>query len=685
MLELLLRNLNSINAIKDKYCKIFNKKSINTILDLLFHIPYSCLERKLVTNLQMCQDKDNVILPVLILSYRTTSRAVIITAESNNTEFKILFFNVHNRHFFNYISSKFKVGEKYYIVGKIEYHNTWQFSHPEAYKIEDKCNIPSIEPIYHLFTGINNKQMINYISQALRYLPESIPEWIADHIIHKRNWCSWSESIRNCHTIKNSDDLNPHNKFRRRLAFDELLARQLALTIMHNSDTANNRELQFTGKLKNKIIKLLPFELTNGQKLVLADITKDQKNNKTITRLLQGDVGCGKTIIALLSCLNAIEANAQAVIIVPTSILANQHYQVITSYLALEDINIALLTSKTKKKQRETIIKDTKAGHINLLIGTHALIEDDIIFHDLASVVIDEQHKFGVEQRIKLCKKGNLANILLMTATPIPRTLSMINYGNIDISYIKEKPNNRKTINTTIMNTERISEIVDKLNDILLKKEKIYWICPMVERSEKIDLIAVEERYEFLKKYFGEQVGVLHGKMHKNDKDKTMLDFRDNNINILVATTVVEVGVDVKQASVIIIEQAERFGLSQLHQLRGRVGRSNIQSSCILLYKKPISSISYQRLQAMKQSNDGFYLSKVDMEIRGAGNVFGKEQSGFNDFKFFIPELHDDMIKDANDNANLILNNAQQPKIKKKAECLLKIFKYPEHWEYINH
>ena len=455
-------------------------------------------------------------------------------------------------------------------------------------------------------------------------------------------------------------------KERARLAYDELLANQLTLAIARERvKKQNGRIIRGNGLLRKKILEKLPFALTSAQKNVLAEIYADQAEPLRMLRLLQGDVGSGKTIVAFLAMLNAVESGLQAAIMAPTEILAKQHFETIAPMCEDIGITAALLTGKTKGKARAEILSRLAEGSINILIGTHALFQEDVSYHELGFVVVDEQHRFGVHQRLKLSEKGNKADVLVMTATPIPRTLVLTSYGDMEYSKIDQVPEGRKPVDTRVLPLSKLAETVAALKRKIESGTRAYWVCPLVEESEKSDLAAAEARFEDLRKIFGDDVGLVHGKMKEKDKDAVMERFKRGEIKLLVATTVIEVGVNVPEATIMVIEHAERFGLAQLHQLRGRVKRGFEAATCLLLYGQPLSETAHERLNIMKQTEDGFLIAEKDLELRGGGEILGTRQSGFCQFRLADMEYHKNLLFIANQDAKLILNkdpNLQSPR-----------------------
>ena len=573
---------------------------------------------------------------------------------------KLCYFSYYPQYLLNWA----KIDSEIIVIGKIEIFNGFkQIAHPEVINpAKPDLKLSKDEVIYPLTYGIINKQLQKYINFALESL-NNLDEWISADIIKKFGWHSFSESLTAIHHPKNLAELTPYSPQRQRIAYDELLATQLMVNLLRRyKNEQQGRIIMGSGELIKEFLAKLPFELTHAQHQAIAEIIADQKTSRKMSRLLQGDVGSGKTVVALAAILNTIEAGAQAVLMAPTDVLANQHFLTLEKFLAHLPIKYALLTGKTKTKERLRIMQELSDGTIQILVGTHAVFQDKVLFHDLALVVIDEQHRFGVEQRLALVNKGNDADLLIMSATPIPRSLSLALYGDMDITRISEKPKSRIAIKTSILPKSKLNEIIDSLDKVLRAKGKIYWICPLIsEAEEKLDSdlpankTAAETRLQELAKIYPGIVGLIHGQLDNNTKQEALNKFIQGDYKILVATTVIEVGVDVPDATVIIIENAESFGLSQLHQLRGRVGRGDKASHCILLYNPPISNISWQRLKILRETEDGFILAEEDLKLRGSGDIIGTKQSGLPNFKTVDFIAHHQLISLANIQAQNIL------------------------------
>ena len=644
-------------------------------IDLLYHLPISYRAKKYLPNIANIHDKDEIILKITPEEY--------IKPNKKTSPFKVLcfsdigyiylnFFKIYP----NFIEKNLPIGKELSASGKIEkYNNNWTISHPEYILPFDKINqIPKNQLIYPLSARITQKLLTEKIHYILDLLPD-FPEWLDKDLIFSKKWPSWTKAINNLHNF-NQENFDPNNPNRKRLVFDELLAIKIAEKIYYNSNkNIKGYKNIGTNILTKKLFENLPFELTVGQKNVLTEIKEDLAGENQMFRLLQGDVGSGKTIIALFAALILAENKRQTALIVPISLLALQHFENLSKLTKDLGINVAILTSKNTKKQKEKILKNLKSGEIDLIIGTQALIYDDIIFQDLGLVIIDEQHRFGVMQRSKLVAKGKNPDILAMSATPIPRSLMIALYGDMKISLLMEKPKNRLPIKTQIMSKSKKEQIYDSLHNILDRNEKIYWVCPLVEDSEESELISLEERFKELENHFAsEKIAILHGKMKEKEKEKIMADFSNpyGQTKLLLATTVIEVGVDVGDATVMVIENAENFGLAQLHQLRGRVGRSDKESFCILLYDYKLSKNGSKRLEIMKNSNDGFFIAEEDLKMRGFGELVGVRQSGLPEYKIADLDFDYDLLEIADSQSKSMLSNFA--KNKENINNLLNIF-----------
>ena len=565
----------------------------------------------------------------------------------------LVFFHAHT----DYLEKLLPVGSIRIVSGKIEHFNDQvQITHPDHIVApEEAATMKLIEPVYGLTAGLSLRVVAKAVEAALARAKE-LPEWLDPAYLERQHWPSWRSAIGTLHAPESEEDLSPLTPARQRLAYDELLANQLALGLMREHvKRVAGRAVVAKGVLRAKVIAALPFALTPSQKHAIDEIAEDMAQPTRMMRLLQGDVGSGKTVVALAAMLDVVECGAQAALMAPTEILARQHYATLSELAANSGVEIALLTGREKGKPRAAVLERLAAGAIGIVVGTHALFSEDVAFKDLALAVIDEQHRFGVEQRMALAEKGNGVDILVMTATPIPRTLMLTAYGDLESSKLTEKPAGRKPIATRTLPADRLDEVVAAVKRALDSGAKIYWICPLVDESELTDLKAATDRFDELRRVFGARVGLAHGQMKGAERDKVMEQFATEGIDLLVATTVVEVGVDVPQATIMVIEHAERFGLAQLHQLRGRIGRSDKPSVCLLLYTPPLSATAKARLSILRETNDGFRIAEEDLRLRGAGEVLGTRQSGLPEMKLADLAVHGELLAVAREDTKLIL------------------------------
>ncbi len=643
------------------------------IVDLLFHLPTGVIDRRATPTIADAVPGTIATLVVRVLRHRAPPRNSKaphkVTCEDDSGRIDVVFFRADRR----FVERQLPVGEIRYLSGRIEqYGEIKQMAHPDYIVSEDaRATLPALEPVYPLTAGLSGKVLLKAMRQAVSLVP-ALPEWQDAAWLAARGYPSASDALQHIHTPSDPVHVTNTDLPWQRLAYDELLAGQLALALIRASDRASSgRAISGDGRIREKIADALPFQLTGSQRQAVEEIADDMAGSGRMLRLLQGDVGSGKTVVALLAMAIAVEAGAQAAIMAPTEVLARQHLETIAPLAEAAGLRIQLLTGREKGKTRQQILTLLADGHVDILIGTHALFQPDVVFRDLAFAVIDEQHRFGVHQRLALQSKGTGggANVLVMTATPIPRTLLMTHYGDLDVSRLTEKPAGRKPITTRIVSSDRIEDVIDGLRRAISDGAQVYWICPLVETSETSELAAAEERHAQLSQIFAgatsrtletSTVGLLHGQMSGKAKDETMAAFAAGELSILVATTVVEVGVDVPNASIMVIEHAERFGLAQLHQLRGRVGRGERQSSCLLLYRGPLGETARQRLEMMRDTEDGFLIAEKDLELRGGGEVLGARQSGMPTFRVAEVPGFEELLQAARDDARLILETDPQ-------------------------
>ncbi len=657
--------ISALPGIGDKAEKLMSNLCGSKVVDLLWHFPSNIIDRTYSPALMNAEPGRICTVKVKVLEHAVPRKKGLpyrVVCSDGTEQLILVFFKV----FANSIAKALPVGEERFVSGKLEeFNGNLQMTHPD-YIAADKTKIPPIEAVYPLTAGISNKKVNQAVEAALARVPQ-MEEWLEANFKRKlaeiatpsaRNdiSLSFNEALRKVHHPKSLADLSADSLERTRLAYDELLANQLALAIVRKKvKKQQGREIKGNGLLRKKVLEKLPFELTGAQQKVLAEIYDDSADKLRMHRLLQGDVGSGKTIVALLAMLNAVECGFQAAIMAPTEILAKQHLETMEALCEEIGVKAALLTGKVKGKKRELILEDLAAGKIDIIIGTHALFVENVKFKDLAFVVIDEQHRFGVHQRLELSAKGTKADILVMTATPIPRSLLLTAYGDMEYSKIDELPKGRKPVDTRVMQIEKAKELVEALKRKIAEGERVYWVCPLVEESEKIDLQAAVNRFEILQKTFGQDVGLVHGKMKEKEKDEVMERFKKGEIKLLVATTVIEVGLSVQEATIMVVEHAERFGLAQLHQLRGRIKRGSKQASCILLYAPPLSETSRARLDIMKQTEDGFLIAEKDLDLRGGGELLGARQSGFCEFRIADLSKHKGLLLTASRDAKMIV------------------------------
>ena len=672
----LFANISTLKGIGTKTYKLLSSLLEGTSLkNLLFHLPSNIVDRSYRPLLKdavpgrICTVRAKVIEHIAPKNKHQPYRVIV---EDETEQLTLVFFKVYP----DSLSKNLPVGSFRLISGKLEsFNGSLQMAHPDYILSEtDASLMPLIEPIYPLTAGLTSKAIGKYISQALAVVPE-LPEWQDETFIKKQGWNDFKTSLVQAHHPQNQSDIEPFSKARARLAYDELLANQLTLAIARERvKKQKGLSVQGDGSLRKAVLKRLPFQLTGAQEKVLSDIYTDQAAPFRMLRLLQGDVGSGKTIVALLSMLNVVETGAQAALMAPTEILAKQHFETFSSFCENIGVKVALLTGKTKSKERSLLLEGLKNGQIQILIGTHALFQEDVVYKNLCFVVVDEQHRFGVKQRVLLSSKGDVADVLVMTATPIPRTLVLTAYGDMEYSKIDQLPEGRKPVDTRVIPLSKLADVVSALQRKLKEGLRAYWVCPLVEESEKSDLAAAEARFTDLQKIFGDKVGLIHGQMKEKDKDAVMERFKNGELDLLVATTVIEVGVNVPEATLMVIEHAERFGLAQLHQLRGRVKRGFQQAVCLLLYGQPLSETAHARLDVMRQTENGFFIAEKDLELRGGGEILGVRQSGFTSFQLANMDYHANLLDIAAKDAKLILN--KDPELKSPRGQALKTLLY---------
>jgi ATP-dependent DNA helicase RecG len=658
----------AIPGIGDKTAKLFDKLLANPrlqgsqarIIDILFNLPINIIDRSQRVLISDAIIDTIVVIKVFVVEYKISQikknkqHPMKVIVRDSSGELDLLFFRANPE----WLMKTLPIGSTRWVSGKIEkYERRLQIVHPDRILEEQEfLKLPQVEPVYGLTQGLFPR----YVTKATEYALNKIPrldEWHEESVLTSFKLPSFHAALSSVHNPENSFSLSPQHPSRQRLALDELLAGQLALGLIRSQIKKVYREKRdISENLSIKVIESLPYELTNAQKRVLSEIKQDLKSNNKMLRLVQGDVGSGKTIISLISMLYVIETGQQAAFMAPTEILARQHFENIKDILKNTEIRPELLTGRLSNAKRKEIIEKLSQGKIDIIIGTHAILQETIEFKSLGIAIIDEQHRFGVEQRLLLSNKGEAVDLLVMTATPIPRTLALTTFGDMDISILDEKPINRSDIDTRALPISRLEEIIRALHRAIHQGSQAYWVCPLVEENEELDLSAAQDRLCYLQSIFGDNVGLIHGKMKNDEKDSAMDLFKSGKTKILVATTVIEVGVDVSSANIIVIEHAERFGLSQLHQLRGRVGRGQKKSSCILLYKGPLGEMAKSRLLMIRQTQDGFRIAEEDLRLRGEGEILGTKQAGLPSFKVANLKEHARLLAVAHDYSNVFLN-----------------------------
>ncbi len=644
--------------IEQLYRKLLDRDDTPRIVNLLFHLPSGTIDRRARPKLRDVPLDTVVTVAVTVDRHRPAPphrrRAPYQVYTSDETGDLVLTFFSARRDYLHWL---LPVGARVYVSGTVTlYDHIRQMVHPDRVVPEAELGkLPLVETVYPLTEGLSLTQVGKAVDGALDRLPE-LPEWQDESWVARERFPSFAQALRILHRPSQPSEAAPEEVAWSRLAYDELLAGQLALALVRTHlRRPAGRATPATGRLRKKVIEALPYTLTPSQSRAIADIVADLGKPERMLRLLQGDVGSGKTVVALLAATAAIEGGRQVALMAPTEILARQHFNTIAPLAEAAGIEVAILTGRERGRERSDSLQRLATGDIHMLIGTHALFQEEVEFRDLALAVVDEQHRFGVHQRLALARKGAAVDVLVMTATPIPRTLVLTYFGDMDASELREKPAGRQPIDTRTIPLDRIAEVVEAVGRALAEGRRVYWVCPLVEATENTDLAAAEERLTALKKRFGAMADLVHGRMKGADKDRAMGRFAAGETSLLVATTVIEVGVDIPQATVMVIEHAERFGLAQLHQLRGRIGRGAERSSCLLLYKTPLGATAKARLAVMRDTEDGFRIAEEDLKLRGEGDVLGTRQSGLPGFRIARVELHGKLIGAARDDAALVL------------------------------
>ncbi|MGE0210502.1 MAG: ATP-dependent DNA helicase RecG [Parvibaculaceae bacterium] len=646
------------------------------ILDLMLHMPTGLIDRRHRPTIAELPETGIVTVEITVERHkpsRNPRAPYRVECFDDTGSLTLTYFHSHG----DYLRRLLPPGERRIVSGKVEWYGGLpQIVHPDhVVDAESFAKLPMLEPVYPLGAGVTPKTLQRAVLDSLDRLP-TLPEWQDEAWLRSNGWPSFSDALAVLHRPREAADVEPGSPARFRLAYDELLANQLALALVRRrlKGTAG-RALKGDGKLRKKLVDALPYSLTASQRAAIEEILRDMAAPQRMMRLLQGDVGAGKTVVALMALASAVEAGTQGALLAPTDLLARQHHAALSRLAEAAGLKLALLTGRETGRSRSDLLQRLAEGDIDILIGTHAIFQEAVDYRDLGLVVIDEQHRFGVHQRLALqAKSPRGSDLLVMTATPIPRTLALTLYGDMDVSKLTEKPAGRQPIDTRVMPAERIAEVIDGLRRAIAGGARVYWVCPLVEANEALDLAAAEARHAELEKAFPDRVGLVHGRLRGTTRDDAMARFQTGAIDILIATTVIEVGVDVPEATVMVIENAERFGLAQLHQLRGRVGRGSGKSSCLLLYQGHLGETARARLSILRDSEDGFLIAEEDLRLRGSGEVLGTRQAGMPEFRLADLSLHADLLAAARDDAGLVL--ARDTKLKGPRGAALRTLLY---------
>ena len=655
----LFAELSTLAGVGEKSAKAFAGLKITKPRDLIFTLPHAVVDRRVVHSVQGLPAPQTLSVRVRVVKHmpaRGRGKPYRIIVEDAQTTIELIFF--HSRG--DYLERILPMGEERLISGKLEvFDHRAQMVHPEyILKPEEQEELPQFEPVYPLTAGVSGKLMAKAVRAAIGKLPE-MPEWIEPSVLRDKGWPDFATAVHQAHSPKSADDVAAHNPARARLAYDEFLAHQLTKAIARaQARVKTGRITAGTGQLQRKVLEQLPYAPTGAQRQAIAEIGADMASPGRMNRLLQGDVGAGKTLVGFMALLQAVESGGQGVLMAPTEILARQHLEGLRPLADRAGVRVDMLTGRDKSAARRQKLEDLASGAIDILVGTHAVFQEQVTFKDLRLSIIDEQHRFGVRQRLALGAKGTKVDVLVMSATPIPRSLELAQYGDMDVSTLYEKPPGRKPITTAAVPLARLADVISKLKAAIASGRQAYWVCPLVEESETMDLTAAEERFKILRAALGDdRVGLVHGQLAPAEKDAAMAEFVSGKTQVLVATTVIEVGVDVPNATIMVIERAENFGLAQLHQLRGRVGRGDAASTCLLMYQAPLSKSAERRLAIMRDTEDGFLIAEEDLKMRGAGDVIGTAQSGLPRFKVADLEHQSALMATAHQDARMLLHS----------------------------
>ncbi|MEO9778167.1 MAG: ATP-dependent DNA helicase RecG [Sedimentitalea sp.] len=653
----LFAGLETLPGVGQKTAQSFGQLGFETPRDLLFSLPYAVVDRRRRDTIKGVDLPSTLTVEVTIGAHRPSSGrggAYRVHVEDSQADFQLVFFHARG----DFLKRQLPEGARRVVSGKLElFDGMAQMVHPDhMLPPEDAGEIPEFEPVYHLTQGITQKTMYKAVQGALARVPE-LSEWIDADQAQRQGWPNWATAMHAAHSPAGLDDVMATTPARARLAYDELMAHQLTLALARQMERkARGIVSSGTGSLQGKVLQSLPYRPTTAQSRAFEEIAADMAAPQRMNRLLQGDVGAGKTLVAFIALLVAVEAGGQGVMMAPTEILARQHLEALSPLADDAGVVLELLTGRDKGSERKAKLAALSEGKIQILVGTHAVFQPDVTFRDLRLAIIDEQHRFGVRQRMELAEKGVAADVLVMTATPIPRSLALAQYGDMDVSVLDEKPPGRKPIKTAVVSTDRMDEVIGHLRGAIDDGRQCYWVCPLVEESELVDLTSAEDRFKRLRAVLGEGiVGLVHGQMPPAEKDAAMAAFQAGETKVLVATTVIEVGVNVPNATIMVIERAETFGLAQLHQLRGRVGRGSVQSTCLLMYQSPLSQGGRKRLEVSRETEDGFVIAETDLTLRGAGDVIGTAQSGLPRFQIADLERQAGLMAVAQSDARALL------------------------------
>ncbi|TMV08748.1 ATP-dependent DNA helicase RecG [Ruegeria sediminis] len=659
----LFAGLETLEGVGPKTAQLLGQLEIETPRDVLFSLPYAVVDRRRRDTIKGAEIPSTLTVEVTVGAHRpprTKGGAYRVHVEDSQADFQLVFFHARG----DYLKKVLPQGARSVVSGKLElFDGMAQMVHPDhMLPVEEAVDIPEFEPVYHLTQGVTQKTAYKAAQSALARAP-GLAEWIDPALVAREGWTDWRSAIQTAHSPRGLDDVAFSAPARARLAYDELFAHQLTLAIARQRERRARGIVSVgTGALQSRVLANLPYRPTAAQVRAIEEIAADMASEARMNRLLQGDVGAGKTLVAFMALLVAVEAGGQGVMMAPTEILARQHLEGLRPLAEEAGVVLELLTGRDKGAERKAKLAALKRGDIHILVGTHAVFQSDVEFRELRLAVVDEQHRFGVRQRMELAEKGVAADVLVMTATPIPRSLALAQYGDMDVSVLDEKPPGRKPIKTAIVSTQRMDEVVAHLRRAIEEGRQCYWVCPLVDESEVSDLTAAEERFKHLRAVLGEGVvGLVHGQMPPAEKDAAMAAFQSGETQVLVATTVIEVGVNVPNATIMVIERAEIFGLAQLHQLRGRVGRGDADSTCLLMYQPPLSEGGRRRLEVLRETEDGFRIAETDLEMRGAGDLIGTAQSGLPKFRIADLERQAGLMAVAQTDARSLL--ASDPKL----------------------